>query len=65
MTGEAASSSSDMWGIGPRARGYVRTIADEFELSDHAARTREMWNADAPNWCQGCFYEVKGWRRGA
>jgi SAM-dependent methyltransferase len=38
--------------IGPRAREYGRTIADELELSEHAARTREMWNADAPNWIE-------------
>ena len=25
-------------------------MADELNLSEHAARTREMWNADAPNW---------------
>jgi SAM-dependent methyltransferase len=25
-------------------------MADELELSAHAARTRAMWNADAPNW---------------
>jgi SAM-dependent methyltransferase len=27
-------------------------VADELNLSDHAARTREMWNADAPNWVE-------------
>jgi SAM-dependent methyltransferase len=27
-------------------------VADELKLTDHAARTREMWNADAPNWVE-------------
>jgi 2-polyprenyl-3-methyl-5-hydroxy-6-metoxy-1,4-benzoquinol methylase len=38
--------------IGLHAREYGRTIAGELELSEHAARTREMWNADAPNWVE-------------
>ncbi|MEA2227377.1 MAG: hypothetical protein QOF04_1007, partial [Solirubrobacteraceae bacterium] len=27
-------------------------MADDFHLSEHAARTRAMWNADAPNWAE-------------
>jgi SAM-dependent methyltransferase len=27
-----------------------RRVGDEMELSDHAARTRAMWDEDAPNW---------------
>jgi SAM-dependent methyltransferase len=28
-------------------------MADDLELSEHAARTRAMWNEDAPNWVAG------------
>jgi hypothetical protein len=29
-----------------------RIVADELRLTEHAARTREMWNSDAPNWVE-------------
>jgi SAM-dependent methyltransferase len=27
-------------------------MADDLDLTDHAVRNREMWNADAPNWVE-------------
>jgi ubiquinone/menaquinone biosynthesis C-methylase UbiE len=27
-------------------------VTGELNLSDHAARTRDMWNEDAPNWVE-------------
>ena len=34
----------------PWSRRYGRLMADDLGLSDHAARTRSMWDEDAPNW---------------
>jgi SAM-dependent methyltransferase len=31
---------------------YGRIVTGELNLSDHAARTRDMWNEDAPNWVE-------------
>jgi SAM-dependent methyltransferase len=31
---------------------YGRLVADELKLTEHAARTRELWNSDAPNWVE-------------
>jgi 2-polyprenyl-3-methyl-5-hydroxy-6-metoxy-1,4-benzoquinol methylase len=37
-------------------------VPEELKLTGHAAHTREMWNADAPNWVE---YGRTAWKRPA